>query len=206
MIQLKQILYIIFSILLISACTKDGVELEKLKSGDLIFQTSDSRQSVPIQLATKSKYSHLGMVFELGGELYVYEAVQPVQIIDIGTYIRRGTGGHYVVKRLKNADEVLTEEVLLKMKKLARSHLGKNYDIYFNWGDKTMYCSEYVWKIYKQATGLEIGELRPLEDFDLSSKTVQRIMKERYGSNIPYKEKMISPGDMYNSELLVEVK
>jgi len=35
---------------------------------------------------------------------------------------------------------------------------------------------------------------------------VQYIMKERYGKNIPYDEKMISPGDMYNSTLLEEIK
>ncbi len=190
----------------LSACSNNNTDLDKLKSGDLIFQTSNSRQSVPIQMATHSEYSHLGMVFEKEDELFVYEAVQPVQIVDIKTYINRGNGGNYVVKRLKNADKVLTDEVLEKMEKIAKSHLGKNYDIYFNWSDSKMYCSEYVWKIYKRATGLEIGKLRNLEDFDLSSKTVKRIMKERYGSNIPYKEKMISPGDMFNSELLEEVK
>ncbi len=190
----------------LSACSNNNTELDKLKSGDLIFQTSNSRQSVPIQMATHSEYSHLGMVFEKEGELFVYEAVQPVQIVDIKTYINRGNGGNYVVKRLKNADKVLTDEVLANMEKIAKSHLGKNYDIYFNWSDSKMYCSEYVWKIYKRATGLEIGKLRHLEDFDLSSRTVKRIMKERYGNNIPYKEKMISPGDMFNSELLEEVK
>ncbi len=190
----------------LSACSNNNTDLDKLKSGDLIFQTSNSRQSVPIQMATHSEYSHLGMVFEKEGELFVYEAVQPVQIVDIKTYINRGNGGNYAVKRLKNADKVLTDEVLAKMEKIAKSHLGKNYDIYFNWSDSKMYCSEYVWKIYKRATGLEIGKLRNLEDFDLSSKTVKRIMKERYGKNIPYKEKMISPGDMFNSELLEEVK
>jgi uncharacterized protein YycO len=204
--NMKHILYLLISIFIITACSNDNTSLDKLQSGDLIFQTSTSMQSIPIQLATKSKYSHVGMVFKKGEDLFVYEAVSPVQIVDIDTYISRGKGSDYVVKRLKNADEVITDQVLKKMESLAKKELGKGYDIYFNWSDSKMYCSEYIWKIYKKATGLEIGKLRPLKDFDLTSETLQRILKERYGNNIPYNEKMISPGDMFNSELLVEVK
>ncbi len=203
---MKHILYILISLFIITACSNNNISLDKLQSGDLIFQTSTSRQSVPIQLATKSKYSHVGMVFKKDGELFVYEAVSPVQIVDIDTYINRGKGSDYVVKRLKNADKVITDNVLKKMESLAKKELGKGYDMYFNWSDSKMFCSEYLWKIYKKATGLEIGKLRPLKDFDLTSETLQRILKERYGNNIPYNEKMISPGDMFNSELLVEVK
>jgi hypothetical protein len=35
------------------------------RNGDIIFQTSLSDQSVAIQAATKSPYSHLGIVYEL---------------------------------------------------------------------------------------------------------------------------------------------
>ncbi|MBK6521324.1 MAG: hypothetical protein IPG08_02770 [Sphingobacteriaceae bacterium] len=81
-----------------------------------------------------------------------------------------------------------------------------HYDLGFNWSDEELYCSEYVWKLYDHALKIELGKLRPLKEFDLSHPKVQQIMKQRYGKHIPYDEKMISPGDMYNSTLLEEIK
>ena len=42
----------------------DFVINTKIKDGDLIFQTSLSQQSKAIQLATKSKYSHCGIIYK----------------------------------------------------------------------------------------------------------------------------------------------
>jgi hypothetical protein len=63
-----------------------------------------------------------------------------------------------------------------------------------------------VWKIYQQATGIEIGELQKLKEFDLSDASVKAIMKERYPNKIPTEEKVISPAAIFDSELLVTVK
>ncbi|HRG10273.1 MAG TPA: peptidoglycan peptidase, partial [Cyclobacteriaceae bacterium] len=38
-------------------------ESQTLKSGDIIFQTSQSSQSKAIQLATRSEYSHMGIIY-----------------------------------------------------------------------------------------------------------------------------------------------
>ena len=106
----------------------------------------------------------------------------------------------------KNADEILTSAVLSDMEDIANGYPGKNYDIYFEWSDEKIYCSELVWKIYKEATGIEIGNLKTLKDFDLSSNSVQSIMEERYGNDIPLDEDVISPAGMFNSEKLVLIE
>lgn len=111
----------------------------------------------------------------------------------------------YVIKRLKNADQVLTPEVLQKMKQVGESFAGKNYDLTFEWSDEKIYCSELTWKIYQRATGLEIGQLEKLSSFDLSNGAVKKIMKERYGDKIPVNEIVISPVSVFNSELLETV-
>lgn len=46
-----------------------------------------------------------------------------------------------------------------KMKKVGEKYIGKDYDLYFEWSDSRIYCSELVWKIYKESIGLEIGNL-----------------------------------------------
>ncbi|MDB4181090.1 YiiX family permuted papain-like enzyme [Flavobacteriaceae bacterium] len=191
---------------------KDAVRLEnfkleqKLKNGDIIFQTSKSSQSKAIQLATNSKYSHMGIIYENDGQFFVYEAVQPVKLTPLIDWINRGENGHYVIKRLENADQVLTSSTLTKMKQIGEQFKGKPYDIYFEWSDDKIYCSELVWKMYKQATNIEIGQLEQLSDFDLSNEIVKAKMKERYGNNIPMDEKVISPAAMFNSDKLITIE
>lgn len=183
-------------------------ELKKdstLKDGDIIFQTSLSKQSRAIQLATHSKYSHCGLIYKIDSNYYVYEAVQPVKLTPLANWIAKGAGAHFVVKRLKNAKEVLTPNTLEKMKQVGNVFKGKNYDIYFDWSDDKIYCSELIWKTYQRATGLEIGRLGKLRDFDLSDDIVKQIMKKRYGHNIPYDETVISPASIFDSDLLTTI-
>ena len=178
----------------------------EIKNGDLIFQTSRSGQSKAIQLATKSKYSHCGLIYKDGNDCYVFEAVQPVKRTPLDSWIARGQDGKYAIKRLKNADQVLTPKTLIKMKQVGDQFNGKNYDRTFEWSDDRIYCSELIWKIYERATGIEIGKLEKLSNFDLTNEAVLKIMKERYGNKIPTEEIVISPASIFDSELLITVK
>lgn len=192
---------IIFCLLLCYVCHSQDIH-----NGDLIFQTSTSSQSKAIQLATGSRYSHCGIIYKEGKHFFVFEAVQPVKRTPLDKWIARGKDGHYVIKRLKNADKILTPATLQKMKKVGDSFTGKNYDLTFEWSDDKIYCSELIWKIYQRATGIEIGKLEHLKDFDLTSKIVKDKMKERYGNNIPKEEIVISPKAIFESDLLITVK
>ena len=185
---------------------KQLTDNDEIKNGDLIFQTSLSRQSKAIQLATKSKYSHCGLIYKEGNKFYVFEAVQPVKRTPLDKWIARGQDGKYVIKRLKNADQFLTPEALRKMKQVGNQFNGKNYDLTFEWSDDKMYCSELIWKIYQRATGIEIGKLEKLSDFDLTNEDVKQKVKERYGDKIPTNEIVISPAAIFDSELLITVK
>ncbi len=178
---------------------------ESLKNGDIIFQSSQSRQCEAVKLATHSEYSHVGILFEEDGQWMVYEAVQPVKKTPLAERIARGENGHYVLKRLKD-DTPLVPATVEKMLNVAKEDLGKNYDIYFNWSDDEIYCSELVWKVYDEGAGIHLGELRQLKDFDLSSPQVQTIMGERYGADVPYEESVIAPSDIFDCDRLMLVK
>ncbi len=179
-----------------------GVAANDFQNGDIIFQTSKSSQSKAIQLATKSKYSHMGIIYETENGLFVYEAVQPVKLTRLDDWIKRGESAHYVVKRLKDSGQFLTKDNLKRMKTVGEKYKGKSYDIYFEWSDDRIYCSELVWKIYNEAFGVAIGELQELQEFDLTSSDVKEKMRERYGDKIPLHEKVISPAAMFDSDLL----
>ncbi len=178
---------------------------KEIQNGDLIFHTSTSGQSLAIQIASNSKYSHVGMIYQDGGKDYVLEAVQPVKLTRLAEFINRGENKHYVVKRLKNSEEFLTPEGIAKMKMIGGKYLNKNYDYQFEWSDDKIYCSELVWKIYDQAFGIKIGALEQIKDFDLSDPVVKAKAKERYGNNIPMEELIITPDRMFQSDQLVTV-
>ena len=89
---------------------------EQLQDGDIIFQTSRSELSIPIQKATHSQYSHMGIVFFRNGSPYVYEAIKTVQYTPFRKWVDRGEGGHYVVKRLREADRILNSQAVKRLR------------------------------------------------------------------------------------------
>jgi len=176
---------------------------DSIRNGDIVFQESLSTLSKAIQLATRSEYSHVGIVFEDKGEWMVYEAIQPVSITKFDEWTKRGKDSQYKLMRLENADSLLTESVLEKMKSYATQQVGKNYDSVFGWSDDQFYCSELVWKVYAEGAEIRLTAPRPLKEYDLSHPLVKNEMKLRYGDNIPLEEPMVSPGDLFKSDKLL---
>ncbi len=172
-----------------------------LKNGDIVFIVNPSGQGKAIQLATRSKHTHVGIVLIENGKTMVYHAVEPVSKNTFDEFVDMSADGKYYIKRLKDQSK-LTQDAITKMLAEAKSQLGLHYDLGFSWNDEELYCSEFVWKLYNHALGIDIGKLRQLKDFDLTHPAVKQKLTERYGKNIPLNENMISPGDMYESELL----
>ncbi|MBD1421678.1 YiiX/YebB-like N1pC/P60 family cysteine hydrolase [Sphingobacterium chuzhouense] len=121
-------------------------------------------------------------------------------------WIKRGKDEHYVIKRLKDAEKTLTNSVIQEMQKMAQAWEGKDYDMAFEWTDDKMYCSELIWKLYNRTTGLRIGQLEQLKDFDLSSEIVRNKLTEQYRNHIPLNDTVISPAAIFNSKLLETVQ
>lgn len=173
------------------------------QTGDIIFHTSKSSQSIVIQKATHSPYSHMGMIVYRYGQPWVLEAIQPVKYTPLDAWIKRGVNQHYVVKRYyKN----LSETQKSKLVRSAEQHLTKNYDLYFGWGDDAIYCSEIVWKAYDDALGVQLAPLQKLKQFDLKDPQVRDLMLKRYGQKIPYHETVIAPKAIFDSKKLISVK
>lgn len=202
-----KIIFLISISILISLSSIFGKPLDTtlLEDGDIIFHESISEQATAIKLATKSRYTHVGIIFRYDNDFKVLEAIEPVKITNLNSFINRGTNNHFNIKRIKNSKKILTPIVISRMKEYGNTLIEKHYDLYFEWSNDRIYCTELVWKLYNKFTGLKIGELKTLKDFDISSKTVQKLMKKRYGNHIPYSEPVISPVDMFNSSELISI-
>lgn len=194
---MRSILIIILLFTTYTTATADYLD------GDIIFQSSQSNQSKAIELATKSPYSHMGIIFIKNGKPYVFEAASKVVYTPFDKWVNRGKNRKYIIKRLK--DHTLSQKEIANLKRVAHSFENKPYDIWFGWDDKYIYCSELVWKIYNKALNLKIGQLQRIKDFNLSASAVKQKLTERYGDKIPYQETVISPVAIFNSPLLITV-
>ena len=193
-----QTLLALFIVLFLAANARAATPL---RDGDIIFHTSRSAQSAAIQRATHSPYSHMGVILYRDGKPFVFEAIATVRYTPLANWIARG-GERYVVRRLKQAPKPAE---LLKLRAAAKSYEDKPYDLYFEWSDARIYCSELVWKMYRDAMGIEIGGLQKLREFDLTDPAVKAKMRERYGAQVPLEERVISPAAMFESRLLETV-
>lgn len=171
------------------------------QNGDMILQTNTSGQGLAIQLATNSKYTHIGVLFKENNEWMVYEAVQPVQKVTLSEFILRGENSQYTILRLKNDSLVKLDHVTQKMKNYLLKQIDKDYDWVFNWSEEEMYCSELVYKAYLNV-GIKISDTKLLKDYKLSHPIVQAQLKERYGNNIPLNDTMVAPSDIANGNRL----
>jgi Permuted papain-like amidase enzyme, YaeF/YiiX, C92 family len=201
----REHVYLVCILAILAAACSAKDSLPAVRDGDLIFQTSRSSQSLAIQRATGSPYSHMGLVLTRDGKPYVFEAIATVRFTPLERWIARGTGHHFVIKRLRNADRVLDSAGVAKLRAAALRFEGRQYDLSFEWSDERMYCSELVWKAYDRGLGIQVGALQEIREFNLSDPAVRAKLHERYGDNIPLREPVISPVSMFRSALLVTV-
>lgn len=177
---------------------------ETAREGDIIFQTTVSRQSLAIKIATQSDYTHCGVILRKNGRLQVVEAAKTVSWTPLDAWIKRGVDQHYLLMRLKDPG-ALTPEALKALHNAAQAFAGKAYDLLFQWSDDKMYCSELVWKLYHKA-GIDLCKLHAFRDYDLNHDAVQKIIKERYGMDMPWDEQVVAPSDLMRCDLLKVVE
>ena len=177
-----------------------------IQNGDIVFQGGNGTQAKAVKAATRSPWSHVGIVYFNQGKPWVIEAVQPVKKTPLAHFIARNPRAFYAM-RLKDAHQHINAETTLKAQEYSKQLIGKNYDSYFQWSDDRVYCSELVWKIYKNAIGIELCKPRILSSYDLHHPTVQTLIKKRYGSmsKLPMNELAVAPSDIARSSLLIEV-
>lgn len=164
-------------------------ETNKLKEGDIVFQTSTTQQAPLIIAATHSQWSHCGIIIEKTDGLYVLEAISTVSLTPYQQWVDRGRGKRVGVKRYTE------EPVKIKYSK----YLGKPYDLAFKFDNGKLYCSELVYDIYKRQLGVELCKPRPVRDYNLYG--MEKQLSKR---GISKDQLVVAPSDLYDSKLLTD--
>ncbi len=171
-----------------------------LESGDLVFETSGSSQSAAIQWATRSRWSHVGIVERAGGKVAVIEALAKVTRTPWERWHRRARRhGGFIVLRPRGLSPEKRQAAVAE----ARQLLGRRYDPQFGWGDDRIYCSELVVKAYERGAGFELGRRERLGDLRLAG--IVREMARRWGGPIPKDLVLVTPASVAEDRRLGRV-
>lgn len=169
-----------------------NAKVPALQSGDLIFQMSQGPQAKAILEATGSSWSHVGIILEDQGQLVVAEASAPVRMVSLQSFINRGKNRDYRIYRARN----FTAAQIPALHQAIDAELGKRYDIYFEWSDTSMYCSEFVYKVFLASALIEIGQMQKFSDLKLNGPYVQAMIKQRVtdtGRTLNLNEPIVTP-------------
>lgn len=179
------------------AVTVTSEPVSDIREGDVIFQTSQSRQSPLIQAATRSKITHCGIIVMRSDKPYVLETLKTLVLTPLDKFISRGEGGKYWIKR-SNKESV----------KIEYSHyLGKPYDFAFSFDNKIYYCSELVYDIYLNQLGIELCTPKRIDDYlILGTEKIPQIKSEMQRRGITLEQHAVAPVDIFNSEELKLVR
>lgn len=187
-----------FSRMLVELATSQSQSIEEIiKEGDVIFQTSESRQSPLIQIGTRSKITHCGIIVMRNGEPYVLETLKTLVLTPLDKFIARGKDGKYWLKR---SDK---ENIKIEYGK----YLGKSYDLAFSFDNDIYYCSELVYDIYLNQLGIKLCEPKKVGDYlILGTDQLSIIEKEMTRRGITKEQYAVAPVDIFKSDYLKSVE
>ena len=152
-------------------------DLPPLRNGDIVFQDSGGGQGVAIMFASRSLYTHTGLIeIAPDGTARVVEAVGPVRTIPLDRWIANGRGKRITIKRLRNLDESKAKAVI------ARAHHYDDYpyDIFFYESRDAIYCSELVYAAFLEAVGITVGRVEKVRDLHIDNAAVRKLIEARW--------------------------
>jgi hypothetical protein len=188
---------LLFHSWLIEPLSAEDAPISDVREGDVIFQTTQSSQSPLIQIGTRSRITHCGIIVMRDGEPYVLETLRTLVLTPLNEFIARGVGGKYWLKRSER------ENVKIEYYHL----LGKPYDAAFSFDNDIYYCSELVYDIYKKQLGIELCKPKRVGDYLILCTDrlpqIESVMKHR---GITKEQYAVAPVDIFESKNLYSIK
>jgi hypothetical protein len=172
---------------------EDDVNFKSLKSGDIIFQSFYNANGIIFQ-DDSSFFDYKIAIISVGIHGYsVLEVSDQVQHTSLRKWIEKV--GNYTVKRLINADSLLTENNIEKLEVEGQKFVSKNFDDFYCWSDSKIYGSELVWKTYKRALNIELATLEVPKKLNYNKPEQELCPNDNY----------ISTMQIFNSDKLITV-
>jgi hypothetical protein len=170
------------------------------RRGDVVFQRlPDSELARVIEGIGGSRWTHCGIVDVDGATWTVIEAVGPVRVVPLATWIRRGAGQAWIALRLEGATPDVVDAALAS----ARTFLGRPYDLRFDLDDERIYCTELVHKAFAAALGHDLVETKALRDLPWQPHAAW--IEQTEGGPPPLERRIVTPAALLASPRLIVV-
>lgn len=167
------------------------------QEGDILFQSlPHSRLVNAIEGVSQSPFSHCGIVAKKDGRWVVYEALRNVEVTPLQEFLFRGRNQSFAVYRLRAEHQQYVPATIDH----AKEYLGRPYDVRYRMDDERIYCSELIYKAYRQSSGQQLGKLSRLGD--LNWKPFAETIQHFENGPVPIDREMITPQDMADAEQL----
>ena len=193
--------------LLLLVCTAAGCDENESKQyhpqvGDILFQALPKGVDLveAIEGVTGSNYSHCGVVVkDESGNWQVFESIKLVGSVSLESWTNRGRGRKFAAYRLKGENATEIPKFLAALPKFSL----RPYDVRYRMDDDFIYCSELIYKAYRDATNKPLGKLIRLGD--LNWRPYVATIRKYEGGPPPLEREMITPIDLSKAPQLKKV-
>lgn len=167
------------------------------KEGDILFQSLPrSRLVNAIEGVSESPFSHCGIAAKQKGKWVVYEAFRNVEATPLKEFIFRGRNQGFAVYRFKGDYKKYIPATL----EHTRTYFGRPYDMRYRMDDDRIYCTELIYKAYRESSGQQLGKLVRLGD--LNWRPFEDTIKHFENGPVPLDREMITPKGMSEANQL----
>lgn len=181
--------------------------LHLVQEGDLIFLDIPNFIFSSIARASEGPTSHVGIAFRNSDkEWVVLESTIPrVRYTDLCTYIERSRDSRHAILRWKSLDV----KDLNVLRAEAETRLGIAYDLSFNLFSDRQFCSKLVYESFREALGIEIGEIETLQQVFSGTPTPRFdrwLWLAWFGGRVPWDQATLTPNSQYFDPRLERVR
>ncbi len=183
------------------------------KPGDILFISLPGHLFYEqVEKAMNHWASHVGFVLEDdNGELIVTESTYPFsKDTKFCDFVDRAKG-KIAVSRLKN--KKLSRRDLEELRYSSKERLGIYYHLGFKLRSSKQFCSKFVWEIFQEALGVEIGKVETFQELlDSHPDEASREQAVRFFNvwffrwaipfvtNIPWERETVTPKSQYEDK------
>lgn len=151
--------------------------LPALQNGDIIFESARSDQALAIMFATRSLYTHAGVVErDADGSVYVIQAAQVVMKTPLADFISQSYGERITIMRFPGLSPGMAAQVAAAAVALE----GRPYDFFFRLTPDEIYCSELVYDAFLNGAHITLGHLQPIGSLGIDNFAVKKIIAARW--------------------------
>lgn len=180
------------------------VNKDKLKEGDIIFISIPNFLYRAIEKGTNSQTSHVGILLKENDKWMVAESKVPVSMLTpLEDFINRSNNSWFAIRRF---NEDLSQEQLKELKKACEVRYGVLYDFSFNFHSAKLFCSKFVYEVFKESCNIDVGELESFKTLINKNPTaLTGFWRLWFLGFIPYEKLTVTPQSQITDKNLKEV-